>query len=415
MRGWNKWPASVAWVSWADSHVVFFHIPKTGGTTLEYLLVKNYRVDSLQHINAPELDANPYRACRNGKLVRVLMGHYELNDVFYQWFNRRVAHITMLREPVRRALSYYDYIQTSHQHPLYPVAKDMSLEDFVSSDRIDEQNNAQTHRLLGWLRQGAHRRIEADEEERFRLAKRTLEKRFTLVGTTEDYEAFLLMAQSLLRWPDIYYVRKNVSRKKTRLVDVPKSTIDLIRERNALDLRVWRFARSLARRRCEGAGNRRGGCRGFPRTEPPPRRPLDPRRPVSFARPPWRTRDAMGLRHVVVEQLPHYVGKVRWLFADAYRYFPGRIRAVIALDALGVLAGGLWLAGLLVFVDALERPDSVASRWPWLPDVSTLPTIAVVAGIHGAGFDLGRRASTFAQWRWREFASTIKKGRRSGS
>ena len=78
-------------------HVVFFHIPKTGGTTLEHVLAKNYPIDSLQHINAPELDSNPFRSCRNGKLVRVLMGHYELNDVFYQWLNRRTVHITMLR------------------------------------------------------------------------------------------------------------------------------------------------------------------------------------------------------------------------------------------------------------------------------------------------------------------------------
>lgn len=235
-------------------HVVFFHIPKTGGTTLEYLLAKNYRVDSLQHINAPELDANPYRSCRSGKLARVMMGHYELNEVFYQWFDRRVVHLTMLREPLRRAVSYFDYIQTSTQHPLHPVAKDLSLADFVASDRIDEQNNAQTHRLLGWLRQGAHRRLGMPDDEKFELVKETLERRFTLVGVTEEYEAFLLMAQQLLRWPDIYFDRKNVSRKKTRISEIPESTLALVRERNAVDIRVWKFARGLVRRRREMLG-----------------------------------------------------------------------------------------------------------------------------------------------------------------
>ena len=113
------------------------------------------------------------------------------------------------------------------------------------SDRVDEQDNAQTHRILGLLKQGAHRRLRLTDQDRLEMAQESLKKHFSLVGVTEQYERFLLMGQRLLRWPDIYYVRKNVSKKKTRLADLPESTVNLITERNALDLELWKFARSL--------------------------------------------------------------------------------------------------------------------------------------------------------------------------
>lgn len=231
--------------------VVFFHIPKTGGTTLEYLVTKNYQVDSLQHLNAPELDFNPSRACRQGELVRVLMGHYETNEIFYQWLNRKFVHFTMLREPVSRLLSYYDYLQTSPNHPLFPLAKDMSLETFVTSTQVDEQSNAQTHRLLGLLRGGAHQRVSISDEAKLEQAKTMLRQRFSLFGITEEYDAFLVMARRLLGWPDIFYTRKNVSRKKTRLEDLPDNTLALIKQSNAIDVELYRYARRLFRQRCK--------------------------------------------------------------------------------------------------------------------------------------------------------------------
>jgi len=230
----------------AGFHVIFFHIPKTGGTTLDYVVAKNYRIDVVYQVNAPAFDQHVAGVYKNGHMFRTLMGHYELNDYYHQLFDRRfVAQFTMLREPVSRIISYYDYLRTSEKHPKHDLAKDMTLEEFIEHPDIDEMPNAQTHRIMGLLKQNEWRTNPIPDDQLLADVKHQLEHRFSLFGLTEMYDQFLIMAQQTLGWQDIFYRRMNESKIKTDKSTIPESTINRIKALNAVDMGLYAFAKEL--------------------------------------------------------------------------------------------------------------------------------------------------------------------------
>ena len=239
----------------AGFHVVFFHIPKTGGTTLDYITAKNYRIDYVYQVNGPAFDHHVAGIFKNNQMFRTIMGHYELNDYYHQLFDRQLmAQFTLLREPVSRVISYYDYLRTSENHPKYHLAKDMTLEVFIEHPQIDEMPDAQTHRILGLLKKNEWRKDQRSKAQLLEDVKYQLEHRFSLFGLTEMYDQFLIMAQRTLGWQDIFYRRLNESKIKTDKNTIPQSTLNRIMEINAVDMELYAFAKKLFIKRMSQLG-----------------------------------------------------------------------------------------------------------------------------------------------------------------
>lgn len=66
------------------------------------------------------------------------------------------------------------------------------------------------------------------------------------------------------------------------------------------------------------------------------------------------------LHYVLTHQLPHYVGRLRWLWSDALTEFRSRVIGILVLNALGLLAGAAWVGGLLAYANVLEAGEPMA-------------------------------------------------------
>ena len=221
--------------------LIYLHVPKAGGTTLEYIIAKNHRANDILHINNPVLLRNPASAYKRLELMPVIMGHFATNHVLYHLIDSPFVHITMLRDPVDRVLSFYRYWSTDPERAHYERVSQLSLEAFLDQEDLIELRNGQSLRLAGLLqRRDINETL--DEDDVLSRAKNVLTSQMTHFGIAEHYDAFLLMCQQLLGWKDIFYQHKNVSNVQDRTM--PSDTIiNRIRDNNVIDIKLYQYAK----------------------------------------------------------------------------------------------------------------------------------------------------------------------------
>src|SRR5438552_9070929 len=235
--------------------VIFLHIPKTGGTTFHRILERHFArnqtltFDGRHHRDEIERFAKlpePQRARH-----RLIKGH------LYFGFHRLVpgnsTYLTFLREPVARALSFYSYARSNSDHYLYRSLTEERLElrTLLERGTTAELFNLQT-RMIAGDQGNLDRPLDRSALER---AKQNLQTNFCLVGLTEEFDASLILLSRTFDWSLPFYVKKNVSRKKSRPENIDAQTHALLRQANALDLELYEFAQKLFDAQLRNAGD----------------------------------------------------------------------------------------------------------------------------------------------------------------
>lgn len=224
----------------SEEAVIFLHLPKTAGTTLnrliewEYPLFEMYSIDpvfftwSAAHLRK----LSPDRL----KKIRMFKGHmtFGLHEVLPQ----PATYITVLRDPVDRVISAYYFMRSYKLHPLYWKLRrgNWTLEDFV---RRSQRDNVQSKIIAGSDYKLPCTREIAEK------AKHNLRHHFSVVGLSERFEESLALMKLRFGWKLSSYSSFNVTRSRPKKHDLPKSTLDLIHEKNALDMELYECGKQI--------------------------------------------------------------------------------------------------------------------------------------------------------------------------
>ncbi|MEJ9314094.1 sulfotransferase family 2 domain-containing protein [Priestia megaterium] len=209
--------------------IIFMHIPKTGGTTLNDIFKKSYAENEIY-------DHVPLEAMRNHfsqlkeedkKVIKAISGHhfYGIHDLF----SKPYTYFTMMRNPIERVISLYYFLKT---YPGYyeENMRNMSFEEYIDWD--PQARNGQIHQICG---QNSHLSLEK--------AKENL-KVFEVVGITEMFNESLLLLKNKFNWNNIEYVKENVTKSRPRISEVSTEIIKKIEKNNELDIELFEYIKS---------------------------------------------------------------------------------------------------------------------------------------------------------------------------
>jgi hypothetical protein len=218
--------------------IIFMHIPKTGGTTLNEVFKRSCTENEIY-------DHVPLEAMRNHfsqlkeedkKEIKAISGHhfYGIHDLF----SKPYTYFTMMRNPIERVISLYYFLKT---YPGYyeENMRNMSFEEYIDWD--PQARNGQIHQICG---QNSQLSLEK--------AKENL-KVFEVVGITEMFNESLLLLKNKFNWANIEYKKENVTKSRPRISEVSPKIIKKIEKNNELDIELYEFIKSNFIKQLKGA------------------------------------------------------------------------------------------------------------------------------------------------------------------
>jgi hypothetical protein len=220
--------------------VIFLHLPKTAGTTLNRLIEWEYPLSRMYSID-PVLftwSAAHLRRLSRNRLKKTCMfkGHmlFGLHEVLPQ----PATYITVLRDPVDRVLSAFYFMRSYKLHPLYWKMRreNWTLEDFV---RRSQRDSVQSKIIAGSDYEAPCTREVVEK------AKHNLHHHFSVVGLSERFEESLALMKLRFGWKLNSYSSFNVTRARPKKRDLPESTLALIHQKNAFDIELYECAQQI--------------------------------------------------------------------------------------------------------------------------------------------------------------------------
>ncbi|PEN12821.1 hypothetical protein CRI94_12510 [Longibacter salinarum] len=232
---------------------IFTHIPKTAGTSF-FRRVFHPNVEPNEILSQTSL-LSFRRSLRPDH--RVVTGHRAFG--LHRLTRRPCRYVTMLRQPVDRAISAYHFILQCDpalcEHTLYDIARRNSISDFYSMPRFQ---NEMTQMLAGMEYELMRRYIGQPWFEKRMLdrAKYNLEHRYIAFGIKEEFATSAAHVSRALGFPadppaDETGRRHKQTRARPTINGLSEQTRRTLIESHQLDMELYEFACELFQRRIQ--------------------------------------------------------------------------------------------------------------------------------------------------------------------
>ncbi len=227
--------------TYTAQRVIFLHIPKAAGTTLERILVKQYSREQTFVLQASELlpTLKDFPAQQRSQ-IRLLSGHMAYGA--HECFAEPSVYVSMIRHPVQRLISHYRFVLARPHHYLYGTvaSRKIDLEEYVHSGISTETDNGQVRLLAGHARDIPYGHC---SELLLEKAKQNILEHFAFVGISEEFDRSLVLMSRKLHWANVpAYRRANVATSPPPKVG--EETIRAIERSNALDLELYEWVKA---------------------------------------------------------------------------------------------------------------------------------------------------------------------------
>jgi Sulfotransferase family len=210
--------------------LMFFHIPKTAGTSLAAILAKQFRPSAILQVaetQYPRVQKHLHRVAHRvmskkeyleiKNIPDYQLGHYKLirghllfDPPIFQ--TRRMAYMTMLRHPIERLFSLYQHVHSIHDNSLYEEIKSLSFEAALELERFQiEARDQMTAYIL--RRKPVNQK---DIEEAY-----TKLEQMHFIGITEYFETSMHLLHYTFGWK--YHAQE--TRLNSSLIKVDRSQL----------------------------------------------------------------------------------------------------------------------------------------------------------------------------------------------
>lgn len=227
-------PVRIMAIETAEQALIFLHVPKSAGTTVNRLIEGEYSLFEIFSVD-PVFSRWSSRhlwslSAERLKRFRIFKGHmlFGLHEVLPQ----PATYFAVFRDPVDRVISAFYFMRNYVLHPNYWKFRrhQWELEDFV---RNSPRDNVQTKIVAG-----------APYEEPctaaiFEKAKQNLHQHFSVIGLSERFEESLALMKLRFGWKLEAYSSFNVTRTRPQKREISPATLELIAQKNSYDLELY--------------------------------------------------------------------------------------------------------------------------------------------------------------------------------
>jgi hypothetical protein len=252
--------------------VIFQHLPKTGGTTLADILVRNIpserRIDLTPGPVASALGTYPLDYVRGVvearspealEQLRMIGGHVGFG--VHTCFDRPAIYLSLIRDPVDRLISAFCY---SIPDGRLPSGEPVTLEDYafrtrhydlgLSNHQVRAVSGVPDLDPVGPFTTANTRPMREDDLEH---ALNNLDRYYQLLGVTDRFDEFLVVLCQQLGWrlSDAVYVPRNVTTGRPSLAEVPQAVIAELERQNTFDRQLYEFASARLSKMIEAMGS----------------------------------------------------------------------------------------------------------------------------------------------------------------